>query len=376
MSASFNILQTCFSNSWGGLEIQALEVSLQLARRGHRVWLACRPGSRLSAEARAHQLDTLELEVKGYFHPVAIWQLRTVMRRQSIDIIHCQHSRDIATIVPATRLSGRPIPIVLSKRVGSYVMKKDLFHQFTYARVSKVLAVSEVIRRNVLNTTPMTPERVITLHDAIDTSTFSLERVERRRVRDEFSISDQTVLIGIVGRFSPGKGHEELLEAASILRKRHSNVHFMIVGEASHGEEAYMHGIRNLCTTLRLDDIITFTGFRKDVPNVMAAFDIFAFPSHAESFGVVLIEAMALERPVVSTNCDGVLDIVVDGETGLHVNPKSGNELADALERLIKYQTLREEMGKRGRKRVEEMFNQTKQMDKLEEIYSELLPTQ
>ncbi len=380
LQKQLNILQTCFSRSWGGLEIQALEVTRKLQERGHRVWLACCRGSRLAHEAGASKIDILPLDARGYFHPLIAWRLSRFMRRHDVQVVHCQLSKDIATIVPAMRLSGHRIPIVLSKRVGSYLSKKDLFHQLTYANVNKVLAISDVIHTNVLDTTPMTPDRVITLHDSIDTDLFSPRRVDRTRTRKEFGMSDDTTVIGFVGRFSPGKGHEELLEAASILSKRHSTIHFLVVGEASHGEERYEQKIRSLSHTLGLDSIVTFTGYRTDIPEVMAAFDIFAFPSHAESFGVVLIEAMAMERPVVSTNCDGVLDIVVDGKTGLYVHPRNSSELAAALSQLIGNPTLRATMGKAGRRRVEELFDQRKQMKKLEEVYYELLdsnsPTQ
>ena len=368
-----NILQTCFSRSWGGLEMQALEVTTQLSKRGHVVWLACNPGSRLFAEAAGRKIDLLPLDVNGYLHPMLIWRLRNFLREKHIDIIHCQLSKDIATVVPAMRLSGGQIPIVLSKRVGSFIGKKDVLHRFTYAHVERVLAISHVIHKNVLETTPMTPDRVLTLHDAIDTETFSLARIDRQRVRREFGFGDDITVIGFVGRFSPGKGHEEFLAAASILRKTHPGAHFLIVGEASHGELRYEHKIRTECLALGLQNIVTFAGYRRDIPEVMAALDIFAFPSHAESFGVVLIEAMAMERPVVSTNCDGVLDIVVDGETGLFVNPRKATELARALGRLIDNQQLRERMGKAGRKRVEELFDQQKQMRKLDEVYRELL---
>ena len=87
-----------------------------------------------------------------------------------------------------------------------------------------------------------------------------------------------------------------------------------------------------MAQTLGLERIVRFTGFRRDVPEVMSALDLFVFPSHAEAFGLVLIEAMAMERPVVSTNCDGVLDIVVDGVTGLTVPPKDPVRLAAAIE--------------------------------------------
>lgn len=370
---TLNILQTCFSHSWGGLEIQALEVTRTLQERGHRMWLACCRGSRLAQEAHRHDINTIPLDVSGYVHPQIVWQLSRFIKRHGIHIIHCQLSKDIATIVPAMKLSGRRVPVLLSKRVGSYVSKKDLFHRLTYAHVSKVLAVSEVIHKNVLETTPVTSERVMTLHDAIDTSLFSPHRIDRQKVRSEFGFSNDMIVIGFVGRFSPGKGHEELLGAVSLLSKTYKNIHFLVVGEASRGEHRYEQKIRTLTLALDLQNVITFTGFRSDIPEVMAAFDIFAFPSHAESFGIVLIEAMAMGRPVVSTNCDGVLDIVVDGETGIYVHPRNGKELAEALARLIEDSSLRESMGKAGRKRVEELFDQRKQLNKLEGIYYELL---
>lgn len=368
-----NIVQTCFSVSWGGLEIQALEISRQLRLRGHVVWLACVGRSRLEEAARDEGIRTVPLKVRGYVHPVAVARLTRLIRHERIDVVHCQHSKDIATLVPARLLSGRRCPIILSKRVGSYISKKDLFHQFTYSHVDRVLAISDVIHRNVIDTTPVSPERVITLHDAVDTEHFSPARVGATGVRKEFGFDGKTLVVGFVGRFSPGKGHEEFLEAAARLTQRHTTMRFLVAGEASHGEQAYEQHIRSKATALALDEVLTFTGYRRDVPELMAAFDIFAFPSHAEAFGVVLIEAMAMERPVVSTNCDGVVDIVVDGETGIYVNPKDAGQLADAIDRLARDPALRVRMGKAGRARVEELFSQRRQIDRLEGLYRELL---
>lgn len=367
------ILQTCFSQSWGGLEIQALEVSKQLVGRGHHVWLACQDASRLHQEATAQKIVVLPLRIRGHLSPSIVWKLRAFLIEQQPDIVHCQLSRDIATVVPAVTLSSRHPPIVLSKRVGSFITKKDPLHRFTYRRLSRVLAISSVIQKNVIETTPVPPERVITLHDAVDTRVFSPQRVDRQNVRREFGYGDDTVLIGFVGRFSPGKGHEELLAAADGIRKKRLDVRFLVAGEASYGERAYEQHIRSTAHALGLDSIMTFAGFRRDVPALMAAFDILAFPSHAESFGVVLIEAMAMERAVVSTNCDGVLDIVVDGVTGLYVHPRNPDELANALLRLIDDPALRTSMGKAGRKRVLELFDQQHQIDRLERLYREVL---
>ncbi|MBI4535195.1 MAG: glycosyltransferase family 4 protein [Ignavibacteriae bacterium] len=369
------VLQTCFSPSWGGLEIQTLEVTRQLRKRGHRVFLACCRGSRLAQEAIRLDISVLQLDVKGYFHPVIMVRLARFIVRHRIDIIHAQYSKDIATVVPASLISRRRLPILLSKRVGSYIKKKDLFHRFTYSHIDKVLAISDVIHRNVLDTTPMTPERVITLHDAINTDEFSPQQVNPQPVRNEFGYDDTMIVIGFVGRFSPGKGHEEFLEAAASLRKKYRHVRFLVVGEASYGEQSYEQRIHSMARSLGVYDVVTFAGFRRDIPHIMASFDIFAFPSHAESFGVALIEAMAMERAVVSTDCDGVLDIVVNGHTGLYVRPRKSDELAAALAQLIDDKELREKMGKAGRARVKELFDQNTQLAKLEEAYYNLLKT-
>ncbi len=368
-----NILQTCFSYSWGGLEIQALEISKQLKHHKHRVWLACLRNSRLEQAAREANVNVVPIKTRGYLHAIAAVNLALLIQREGIDIIHCQHSRDLAPLVIAKKLSRERCPILLSKRVGSYIKKKDMLHRFLYANVDRVFAVSDVIHRNVLETTPVPPERVITLHDAVDTELFSLSRVSTTRVREEFGYDDDTLVVGFVGRFSPGKGHEEFLKAASILSSKYANIRFLIVGEASYGEQMYEQRIRAMARALHLDGIVHFAGYRTDIPDVMAAFDIFAFPSHAEAFGVVLIEAMAMERPVVSTNCDGVLDIVVDGITGLYVHPRDAQQLADAIEQLGSDPQLRRTMGKAGRKRVEDFFDQRKQIARMVEVYYELL---
>lgn len=370
-----SLLQTCFSRSWGGLEMQALELSSALQHRGHHVTLAVPPESRLAQEALRQRIPLLTLDISGYLHPILMGRLRAALRSLSIDIIHCQHSRDLATVVPAMQLCGRKIPIVLSKRMGSYISKKDLFHRYTHNAVSRVLAISEVIHRNVLATLPVTPDRVLTLHDAVDTALFSPDRVDRFAVRREAGIADDCIVVGFTGRFSPGKGLEEFVRAALELHAGYPGVRFLIAGEASHGEEEYARTIRALARPLELKRALVFLGFRADVPAVMASFDVLAFPSHAESFGVVLIEAMAMGIPVVSTDCDGVLDIVVDGVTGIYVPPKDPVALAAGLKQLIANPGLRSSMGGAGRERVLAMFDRTLQLDRLEEIYEKIAAT-
>jgi glycosyltransferase involved in cell wall biosynthesis len=367
------ILQTCFSRSWGGLEIQALEVTDALRRRGHQVILACPDGSRLSDEAAARGIRLELFPVTGYLHPLLMMRLARFLRREGIRLVHSHLSKDLSFVVPAADLAGTHPAIFLSKRVGSYIMKKDPLHRYTYSRVDRVLAVSEVIHRNVLATTPVPPERVLTLHDAIDTTEYSPGQGTREITRAEFGFDAKDVVVGCIGRFSPGKGHEELLHAASALFTVVPPIRFLVVGEASAGEEAYAATIVRLAERLGVGSRVTFAGFRRDVVRILSSIDIFAFPSHAEAFGVVLIEAMAMERPVVASQCDGILDIVVDGNSGIFISPGNAGELAEAIRRLANDAELRSRIGRAGRERVLELFDRQRQMEKLEGMYRQVL---
>lgn len=369
---TLRILHTCFSFSWGGLEMHSVTEAEKMLGRGYDLRLACCQGSRIESEAGGRGIPLLSLNVRGYFNPVALVRLSRLLTAERTDLVHCQQSKDLALVTPAIRLSRRPIPVILSKRVGSYVTKKRAVHRFTYSSVSRVLAISEVIRRNVIETTPVPSRRVMTLHHGIDTTLFSPERGASNEIRRELKIREDAFVVGFVGRFSRGKGHEEFLEAASLLTKNYPDVRFVVVGEASRGEEPYADRIRSLSRSYGLDQSVLFTGFRSDVRDVMSLFDIFAFPSHAEAFGSVLVEAMALGTPVVSSNCDGALDIVVDGETGIFVDPGDGRQLAEAIERLMHDRELRERFGAAGRRRAVEFFDQQRMLDSIEHVYHEV----
>ena len=353
--------------------MQALEVTAQLQIRGYRVWLACLTSSRLLSEANSRGIAVLPFHAAGYLHPLVTVQLARLLRRKRVGIIHCQLSHDLSTVVPAADLSRTSPAIVLSKRMGSFLTKRDPFHRYMYSRVNRVLAISEVIHRNVLETTPVPPGRVLTLHDAVDMAGFSPDPEMREATRREFGFGDGNIVVGFVGRFSRGKGHEELLHAAEEIMRSRPSARFLIIGEASAGEENYEREIRLLCTTLGLGHAVTFAGYRRDIRNILSAIDVFAFPSHAESFGVSLIEAMAAGLPSVASSSDGVLDIVTDGENGLLVPPKNSPELAAALTRLIDDPSLRSRLGRAARQRVQEKFERAAQLDRLESIYDEVL---
>jgi glycosyltransferase involved in cell wall biosynthesis len=144
------------------------------------------------------------------------------------------------------------------------------------------------------------------------------------------------------------------------------------VGEASKGEDAYAEEIKKLAEDYGLNNLI-FAGFRIDMPEVLSAMDIFIFPSHAEAFGVALVEAMAMAKPSVSTSSDGILDITVDNETGYLFKKDDPADLKNKLELLIKSPEKRRTLGNAARQRVLEHFDSQKLMDGLVELYKQFI---
>ncbi len=362
------ILQTCLSYSWGGMEMYTLHTSHLLKESGHKVELLCADNSRLKTEAEKAGFTVHTIPIK-YMLLKSIRKLKKIFNEKNYDVIHAEASKDLWFIVPALLTSQKKTPLLLTKHVGSNVVKKDILHKILYKRVDLALAISEVIKNNLLDTTPLSKDRIALLHDAIDADRFNPVKTDRCKVRREFNIQDDEIVIGMTGRFSPGKGHEEFLQAAKQLVMRHNNLRFMIVGEASRGEDEYAESIRAMAYNYGIRDKVIFTGYRSDIPDILAAFDIYLFPSHAEAFGLALVEAMSMELPTVCSNSDGVLDIAVEGVTSYLFSAGNRNELSTKVENLIADPVKREKLGKEARKRVLDNFDTAQFTKKLINIY-------
>jgi glycosyltransferase involved in cell wall biosynthesis len=343
----------------------------QLMKRGIHVELLCAAESRIHIEANNLGIIIHPVKARGYFHPFTSLRIAFLIRKINFDIIHTHASKDLWVLVPALQFLRRRIPLVLTKHIGSFVEKKDYLHRRLYRYVTKAVAISTAIKDNILETTPLEADRIVLIPNGVDTEKFNPESVSGKGVREEFNIRQDELLIGMMARFSPGKGHEEFLEGASQLNRENTNLRFMIIGEASRGEDEYAERIKAYSKKLKLNNII-FTGYRSDVPELLAALDIFVFPSHAESFGMALIEAMSMQKPSVCSASEGVLDIAVDGQTSLLFEKKNAGDLALKVKSLIDDPEKRKTFARAARHRVVENFYIESVTDRITEVYRDL----
>jgi glycosyltransferase involved in cell wall biosynthesis len=350
------------------MEMFTLTSINQLLKRNIKVELICLADSRIHIEANNMGIMLHPIKAGRYVHPFTSIRLALLIRSNKYSLIHTQASKDLWVLVPALYLANSKISLYLTKQVGSFIVKKDVFHKLLYRRVTKLLAISSVIKKNLIDTTPVKPEKVIIHHNGINTTKFNPEQADRNKVRNQLKINSDEIVLGMLARFTPGKGHEEFLLAAKELNKEYKNLRYIIVGEPSRGESEYADKIKKLARENELTNLI-FTGYREDTPEVLAAMDIFVFPSHAEAFGIALVEAMAMKRPSVCANADGVLDIAVDGETSYLFENKNPEDLKAKLKLLIDSEETRKKFGENARRRVLEYFDLEKLTDKILSIY-------
>ncbi|MBN1273897.1 MAG: glycosyltransferase family 4 protein [Candidatus Aminicenantes bacterium] len=209
-------------------------------------------------------------------------------------------------------------------------------------------------------------EKISVIHSGVE-----IDQIRRCRsddiqaVRGELGIPRDFVVVGTVGRIVPVKGPEYFLKAARELASLSTDVLFVFVGDGELRGE-----LEKKALDWGIAERVFFLGWREDVFTVMSVFDIFVLPSLNEGMGRVLVEAMALGKPIVASDVGGIPDLVVHGENGFLVPPKDSKQLASCIRRLIEDKKCREEMGQKGKKNAQD-FTIGKMVAGIEDMYTE-----
>jgi glycosyltransferase involved in cell wall biosynthesis len=177
-------------------------------------------------------------------------------------------------------------------------------------------------------------------------------------------LPEEGPVIGTVGRLVPIKGHEWLLRAAPRVLAEFPHATFVFLGEGP-----LLGQLQQLAARLGISGHVMFLGSRQDVPECLAAFDLFAFPSLNEGMGRALIEAMATGLPAVAARVGGIPDVVADGETGLLVPARDEAALADALLKLLRDPARRQAYGQSARRSMDERFDVSAMVRAIDRLY-------
>lgn len=360
---SRNVLLLNSMKFMGGGETWMLGMARHLADRGHRAILVARPRTEMLAQAAAAGLPGIPLWIAGDLNPILLWKLSAIVRRHGIDTIVANTGRDIR-IAGLVAMVNRGVRVIGLYQVDR-PMRNKWNYRLTFNHFADALVVnSQSTRRTILASSPWLDERRIrVIGHGIDPAPYTTPADPAVRAR--FGLPADAFVIGFVGRLSGQKGISPLLAAMETIAREHPTAHLVIAGTGSLEDK-----VRRAATQKNLAGRVHPLGFRKDVPELMKAFDLLLVPSIWEGFGLVLIEAMAAGTACVASDVSSIPEIIEHEANGLLVPPNDPAALAAAAGRLIADSSLRNRLAAQGRADVLEKFTIDRMLGNYEDLFA------
>jgi glycosyltransferase involved in cell wall biosynthesis len=356
----------------GGLELTTARLAFLLATRGAATSVIAPSGSPLETQAFARGRPSFPLEPRMKYGdvPVALSLLRFA-RRERIDTLMFFRSQDLH-LGALVRMLEPTIRIVFYQQMQSGIAKTDFLHTFVFRRLNAWFTLTRTMRDEVLEWTTMDPTKVSVVPLGRDAQVFVPGKPSRTAARTYFRIPLKAFVIGLVGRLDRQKGQRELIQALPEVMKQVPQARVMIVGDETKDDPGMRSELEALVTGMGLGSVVRIMPPTSDVNAFLSAVDLFVMPSHSETYGLVLLEAMAKQLPVIATRSGGVPDLVRDGVSGLLVEPKNVEQLSHAIIRLASDPQLRSHLSAEARKRFMSTFVEDRCIDTLLEALEDL----
>jgi glycosyltransferase involved in cell wall biosynthesis len=354
------ILHTESSVGFGGQEIRVLGETRWLLDHGWGALIACQPGSRLLNEAQAAGLPVAAIAMRSALDVRAVLALGRLMKARGVRLVHTHSSIDSWVATPAAKSLG--LPVVRGRHVTIPVLRR---RALVYRLADRIITSGEAVKRMIAEV-GVPADRIEAIAAGYDPARFHAD-VSGKAVRDEFGLTGPVV--GLVANLRGSKGHRYFLEAARLVLARLPATRFLVVGDGVAFDE-----VRGLVHELGLQSQVIMTGFRRDIPEVMAALDVLVLPStRSEAVSQVILQALALGTPVVGTTVGGTPEVVRDGVTGRLVPPADVDALAAAILDVLHDLTSARAMARAGQALVRERYTVDATMARTTAIYAELL---
>jgi L-malate glycosyltransferase len=349
------------ARTWRGGQNQVLLTVNGLRGIGQRASLVAHPEGELRQRAQ-EGLDLIPIVPRTEIDLSAAWRLSRVVKRLRPDIVHAHDAH--GTAMASLGLSFGPLTptpaLIVSRRVDFH-LNRNSFSRWKHRQVDCFIAASEAIRK-MLVADGVPSERTTTVHEGID-----LEHVLAAapvNVHEAFWLPHGAPVVGNVAALVPHKGQRHLIEAARLVVREIPETRFVIFGEGDLREQ-----LERQVREHRLEKHVLLPGFRMDVLGCLKGLDLFVMSSVTEGLGTSLLDAMACSRASVVTRAGGIPEIVVEGRTGVLVEPRDHSAMAREIVHLLKDDGLRQRMGEAARARVAERFTVERMVEGTAAVY-------
>ena len=354
-----NILHVCLSPSEGGLELYAVRLTDSFEKDGYESYCLCRPGTFVEKKLKENNLKSLTLTGKDYFSLANIRKLRKYIVDHNIEVIFVHRLKDLWLTYWVKRKFPHVKVIGFTQMFVDYP-KKGFFHKLVYGKLDQMITLTNLQRDHLLNMLPIPAEKYVVIPNGVDSEKFlpqDKKDPERIKIRKSLGAEqDNDILVGLIGRFDRQKGQLEFIEAIKNLKNKHPQVKYVLVGADTYGEEPLQKRILNEILINDLNSHVQVRGFSNEVQKIMKALDVFIMPSYKETFGIVLVEAMACEKICISTNSGGPIEILDKGTYGLLIEPQSSQAIEEGITEVVKNIKKYEDKARQARNRVQQKY--------------------
>lgn len=326
------------SLNYGGAERQLVNLAKGLDKQGFDVSvLYFYPDGSFVKDLQESGISTICLEKQGRWHIFSfVWHLVRHLKQIHPDILHGYLGvPNLLTIFlkpffPSTRMIWGIRNSQHSPNLYGWLGNLVFQLECLFSHFADLIIVNSHAGKAYCITHGFPADKMMVISNGIDTEKFQPDREARVKVRAEWGISENTILIGLVGRLDPRKDHPTFLKVAALLHQESQNIHFVCVGS---GSENYTRELHDLANELGMSDKVIWAGARADMPAIYNALDIAVSSSYIEGFPNVIGEAMACGVPCVVTDVGDSAWIV--GDTGMVVPPRNPEALKNAIKQLI-----------------------------------------
>jgi len=367
-----NILHIYQNSKIGGVQQQLLSLLKAYSReRFNPIFCCLGPKEEIGKEIEETKIEFIPLNKLRYnrFSLGIVLELYRLMKKKQIHVVRTHRYRSNLYGRLAAFLAG--VPVIIASVHDNYRTdkrpKRRIMNRILSKITDKIVAVSEDVKEDIIRYDSIDPSKIEVIPNGIDVERFNPEK-NTTDIRKEFSLEDDDIVIGFIGRIVPAKGLEYLLNALPYLKEEFKSIKLLIVGEGSLVEKLKESAKKN-----NIFDNILFTGRRRDIPEILASINIFVMPSIAEGLPNALLEAMAMGKPIVTTEVGGIPEIVKNGFNGLLVPPRDTLSLSKAIKELISNDRLAAKLGQAARDLVHDNLSIKAIAQKWQSLYLSIL---
>ncbi|HMO80734.1 MAG TPA: glycosyltransferase family 4 protein [Pyrinomonadaceae bacterium] len=362
------ILQISSARTFGGGERHVVDLCRGLAELGHDVFAAVRPTCMWR-----DRLDflpdgrILEVTMRNSFGVLSAMKIADFARENGIQIIHAHVARDY---IPASIacMAAKGTRFILTRHV---LFPLKPFNRFALKNVASAIGVSEAAGKALRNTFPA--ERITVINNGIDLDRYDTRDADRLRkeFREFHSIPRDTPLVGTLGELKELKGQRDFLLAAHEILKAVPDCQFVVAGQDNTIDGRFRRELRRLVSVLGMEDRFIWLDWMQDTAPFYAGIDIFVSPSHSESFGLAILEAMARGKAIVSTDTDGARQLL--DKCGRIVPIKDPVKLSRAVVEVLSRRMELLEMGAKAKMEAADKYSLKKMIYSTEALYESVL---